>query len=65
MTDAGLFMRRADPHDGRRVFVELAPDASDAMRRYFAEIGKVVANSVSASSWSSMFDISDIWDANV
>ncbi|MCF2513654.1 winged helix DNA-binding protein [Sphingomonas sp. G124] len=41
MTDAGLFKRRADPHDGRRVFVELAPSASDAMRRYFAEVGRV------------------------
>jgi DNA-binding MarR family transcriptional regulator len=41
MTDTGLFKRRADPHDGRRVFVELAPTASDAMRRYFAEVGKV------------------------
>jgi DNA-binding MarR family transcriptional regulator len=41
MTDTGLFKRRADPHDGRRVFVELAPSASDAMRRYFAEIGNV------------------------
>lgn len=41
MTDAGLFSRRADPHDGRRVFVELAPSASSAMRRYFAEIGRV------------------------
>ncbi len=41
MTDAGLFKRRADPHDGRRVFVELAPTASDAMRRYFGEVGKV------------------------
>lgn len=40
MTEQGLFVRRADPHDGRRVFVELAPAASDAMRRYFAEIGK-------------------------
>ena len=40
MTEQGLFVRRADPHDGRRVFVELAPVASDAMRRYFAEIGK-------------------------
>ena len=37
----GLFVRRADPHDGRRVFVELAPDASGALRRYFAEVGKV------------------------
>ncbi len=40
MTEQGLFVRRADPHDGRRVFVELAPAASDAMRRYFAEVGK-------------------------
>lgn len=37
----GLFLRRADPHDGRRVFVELAPDASQALRRYFAEVGPV------------------------
>jgi len=40
MTEQGLFVRRADPHDGRRVFVELAPAASDAMRRYFAEVVK-------------------------
>jgi DNA-binding MarR family transcriptional regulator len=43
MTEQGLFVRRADPHDGRRVFVELAPAASDAMRRYFAEVGKPAA----------------------
>jgi len=42
MTDAGLFKRRADPHDGRRVFVELSSAASDAMRRYFGEVDKVV-----------------------
>ena len=42
MTDAGLFKRRADPHDGRRVFVELAPQASEALRRYFKEVGKAV-----------------------
>ena len=40
MTEQGLFLRRADPHDGRRVFVELAPAASQAMRRYFAEVGR-------------------------
>ena len=40
MTEQGLFVRRADPHDGRRVFVELAPTASHAMRRYFAEVAK-------------------------
>jgi len=41
MTDAGLFNRRSDPHDGRRVFVELSQEASQALRRYFAEVGKV------------------------
>jgi hypothetical protein len=34
----GLFIRRADPHDGRRIFVELAPETSKALRRYFAEV---------------------------
>ena len=43
MTDAGMFLRRADPHDGRRVFVELAPAASQAMRSYFAEVSKAAA----------------------
>lgn len=42
MTDQGIFVRRADPHDGRRVFVELSNEASIAMRRYFAEVGKPV-----------------------
>ena len=41
MTDQGLFVRRADPHDGRRVFVELSPATSVAMRRYFAEVGQI------------------------
>jgi DNA-binding MarR family transcriptional regulator len=43
MVRQGLFVRRADPHDGRRVFVELAPEASNALRRYFAEVGRVAA----------------------
>jgi DNA-binding MarR family transcriptional regulator len=42
MTQEGIFVRRADPHDGRRVFVELAPQASQAMRRYFADAGQAV-----------------------
>ena len=41
MTDSGIFVRRADPHDGRRVFVELSPGASGAMRGYFAELAKL------------------------
>ncbi|HET9459336.1 MAG TPA: MarR family transcriptional regulator [Sphingomicrobium sp.] len=40
MTDKGIFVRRADPHDGRRVFVELSRESSLAMRRYFAEVGR-------------------------
>jgi hypothetical protein len=36
-----VFIRRPDQRDGRRVFVELAPEASNALRRYFAEVGKV------------------------
>jgi DNA-binding MarR family transcriptional regulator len=39
MTAQGMLVRSADPHDGRRVFVELAPKASQALRRYFAEVG--------------------------
>ncbi len=41
LVQQGLFVRRADPHDGRRVFVELAPDTSNALRRYFADVGSV------------------------
>ena len=41
MVSQELFLRRADPHDGRRVFVELAPATSQALRRYFAEVGQV------------------------
>ena len=43
LVSQGLFVRRADPHDGRRVFVELAPETSQALRRYFAELGPVAA----------------------
>jgi hypothetical protein len=42
MTQQGIFVRRADPHDGRRVFVELAPQASQSLRRYFADAGQPV-----------------------
>ena len=42
LNDRGLITRRADPHDGRRVFVELSNDASSAIRRYFGEAGHAV-----------------------
>ena len=41
LVSQGVFIRRPDPHDGRRVYVELAPDASHALRRYFAEVGQI------------------------
>ena len=33
----GLIVRRSDPLDGRRVFVELTPETSAKLREYFAE----------------------------
>ncbi|MGP1352045.1 MAG: winged helix DNA-binding protein [Parasphingopyxis sp.] len=36
MTDRGLFVRRSDPRDGRRVFIELSDDAAHAIERWFA-----------------------------
>ncbi len=43
LVSQGIFMRHADPRDGRRVFVELAPQTSQALRRYFAEVTQVAA----------------------
>jgi DNA-binding MarR family transcriptional regulator len=43
MVGQGLVVRRADPWDRRRVFVELAPETSHALRRYFAEVGQVAS----------------------
>ncbi len=36
MTDAGIFVRMADPHDGRRVFIALSEASAEALDRYFA-----------------------------
>ena len=38
MTDAGLFLRDADPYDGRRVYIALSDAAAAAMTDYFAAI---------------------------
>jgi hypothetical protein len=43
LVNDGLFIRRSDPHDGRRVFVELAPQTSSALRRYFGEVNDMAA----------------------
>lgn len=38
MVAEGLFIRRSDPHDGRRVFVELSANTRSALNLYFAEV---------------------------
>ena len=38
MTDRGLLTRRDDPHDGRRVFIEMSRPTSLSVRRFFAEV---------------------------
>ena len=40
LTDAGLFERRPDPQDRRRVFMALTPHGSAAMRGYVAALGR-------------------------
>lgn len=39
MVEKGVCIRRADPLDGRRVYVELSPSASQGMRQYMAKLG--------------------------
>lgn len=38
LTDSGLFVRIADPRDGRRVFIELSATAAEGIAAYLAAI---------------------------
>lgn len=38
LEERGLVLRHSDPHDLRRVFIELAPETSRALYLYFAEL---------------------------
>ena len=40
MVDSGIVVRRNDPLDGRRVYVELSHESSVSLRRYFGQIEK-------------------------
>ena len=42
MTDCGLFVRRADPHDGRRIFITLSEEAASAMERYMQQTRRLM-----------------------
>lgn len=41
LTDDRIFARVADPHDGRRVFIELADDAAGALFAYFQALARM------------------------
>ena len=43
LAQKGLIVRHGDPFDGRRVYVELTPEASQSLRAYFAEIEDIRA----------------------
>lgn len=38
MTDAGFFVRDADPHDGRRIFIRLSESARSELDSYFDDL---------------------------
>jgi DNA-binding MarR family transcriptional regulator len=42
MTDRGLLARRADPHDGRRIFIEMTAATSRSLRSFMAEAGPLL-----------------------
>ncbi|MGE4321972.1 MAG: winged helix DNA-binding protein [Sphingobium sp.] len=44
LTERGLVVRQADPHDGRRVFIALSDEASIALTRWFAATRKLLGN---------------------
>jgi hypothetical protein len=41
LAEHGLFVRRQDPEDGRRVFIELSDNAADALHAYFFTAGQI------------------------
>lgn len=46
LTDAGIFLRIADPTDGRRVFIELSPRAADGMMAYLGAVQRLAGTPV-------------------
>lgn len=46
LTDRGLFVRQADPQDGRRIYIELSEGAATAMGNYLAAVQRVAPSVV-------------------
>lgn len=46
LTDRGLFVRKADPQDGRRIYIELSEDAARAMANYLAAVQRIAPSVV-------------------
>ena len=41
LTDEGIFVRTADPRDGRRVFIDLSDEAAEAMGNYIRAVQRI------------------------
>jgi DNA-binding MarR family transcriptional regulator len=41
LTDEGIFIRTADPRDGRRVFIDLSDEAAEAMGNYIRAVERI------------------------
>jgi len=41
LTDEGIFIRTADPRDGRRVFIDLSDEAAEAMANYIRAVERI------------------------
>jgi hypothetical protein len=41
LTDRGLFVRQADPQDGRRIYIDLSEAAAKAMGNYLAAVQRI------------------------
>jgi len=44
LTDEGVFVRTADPRDGRRVFIDLSDEAAEGMAAYINAIERIGVN---------------------
>jgi hypothetical protein len=46
LTDRGLFVRSADPQDGRRVYIELSDDAARALIAYLRAVQRIAPTAI-------------------